>query len=226
MKRSFAHAGDWRCVSARTKLWRRLEGAVSYDPQNQPSAAGLAETTTIPELQQSKTAMLSTLASTHSRRSYAHTIERFIAWYCSEPRLEFNRSVVVKYRSFLEHASLSAVTINLHHSAIGGSSMNLPRPVGSTRNWQLASGELREPIGSDERWVTGSLATRLKNSECCFQNQFAGLERWSNGRITVGMWAATLVSCGLEPRSVAIERRSLGHCQFSDALYRAGRVAT
>jgi hypothetical protein len=62
-------------------------------PQKHPSVAGLAATATIPELQQSKSAVLNTLASTHSRRSYAHAIERFIAWYCSEPRLEFNRSV-------------------------------------------------------------------------------------------------------------------------------------
>jgi hypothetical protein len=56
---------------------------------------------TIPELVQSKAAVLSTLASTHSRRSYKHAIERFIHWYCSEPRLGFNRSVVVRYRAFL-----------------------------------------------------------------------------------------------------------------------------
>lgn len=66
-----------------------------------------------PELQQSKTAVLTTLASRHSRRSYEYAIERFIAWYCSEPRLEFNRSVEVRYRSFLERLSLSAATINL-----------------------------------------------------------------------------------------------------------------
>jgi hypothetical protein len=47
-------------------------------------------------VQQSKTAVVSTLASRHSRRSYEYAIERFIAWYCSEPRLTFNRSVVVE----------------------------------------------------------------------------------------------------------------------------------
>ena len=75
-------------------------------------------TATIPELEQSKTAVLNTLASQHSRRSYEYAIGRFIAWYCSEPRLTFNRSVVVSYRSFLERLSLSASTINLHLSAI------------------------------------------------------------------------------------------------------------
>ena len=48
-------------------------------PKKQPSVIDLAETATIPELQQSKIAVLNTLASTHSRRSYAHAIERFIA---------------------------------------------------------------------------------------------------------------------------------------------------
>src|ERR1700735_3031566 len=86
--------------------------------QNQLGSVCLCATATIPELQQSKTAVLNTLASRHSRRSYEYAIERFIAWYCSEPRLEFNRSVVVKYRSFLERLSLSGATINLHLSAI------------------------------------------------------------------------------------------------------------
>jgi hypothetical protein len=51
----------------------------------------------VPELEQSKAAVLNTLASVHSRRSYAFAIGRFIAWYCSEPRLTFNRAVVVHY---------------------------------------------------------------------------------------------------------------------------------
>ena len=73
---------------------------------------------TIPELEQSKAAVLNTLASAHSRRMYDYEIERFIAWYCHEPRLAFNRSVVMRYRSFLEGLSLSAATVNLHLSAI------------------------------------------------------------------------------------------------------------
>jgi site-specific recombinase XerD len=87
-------------------------------PQKQPNSAGHSETLSIPELEQSKTAVLNTLASQHSRRSYAYAIERFITWYCSEPRLTFNRTVVVRYRSFLERLTLSAATINLHLSAI------------------------------------------------------------------------------------------------------------
>jgi len=87
-------------------------------PQEQSSTVGHSASLTIPELEQSKTAVLNTLASEHSRRSYAYAIERFITWYCSEPRLTFNRTVVVRYRSFLERLTLSAATINLHLSAI------------------------------------------------------------------------------------------------------------
>lgn len=86
--------------------------------QKQPNSAGHSVTLSIPELEQLKTAVLNTLASMHSRRRYEYAIDKFIAWYCSEPRLTFNRSVVVRYRSFLERLSLSAATINLRLSAI------------------------------------------------------------------------------------------------------------
>ena len=38
--------------------------------KNQPESVGLSATLTIPELEQSKAAVLNTLASQHSRRSY------------------------------------------------------------------------------------------------------------------------------------------------------------
>jgi integrase len=87
-------------------------------PKTQQESTTRPAAVTIPELEHSKTAVLNTLASRHSRRSYQYAIDRFIAWYCSEPRLTFNRSVVVSYRSSLERLSLSAATINLQLSAI------------------------------------------------------------------------------------------------------------
>jgi hypothetical protein len=86
--------------------------------ERQPKSTTCPATVTIPELEQSKTAVLYTLASQHSRRSYKYAIDRFIDWYYSEARLTFNRAVVVRYRSSLERLSLSAATINLHLSAI------------------------------------------------------------------------------------------------------------
>ena len=87
-------------------------------PRRQLRSTISPATVTIPELEQAKTAVLNTLASEHSRRSYEYAIERFIAWYCSEPRLTFNRTVVMRYRSFLERRSLSSSTINSRLSAI------------------------------------------------------------------------------------------------------------
>jgi hypothetical protein len=44
--------------------------------ENQPESVGLSATLTIPELEQSKAAVLNSLASQHSRRSYEYAIER------------------------------------------------------------------------------------------------------------------------------------------------------
>ena len=60
-----------------------------------------------------KTAVLNSLTSTSSRRSYDHAIREFTDWYCSEPRLAFNKTVVTRYRIFLEQAHYAASTINL-----------------------------------------------------------------------------------------------------------------
>jgi hypothetical protein len=55
----------------------------------------------LPDLEQSKNAVLNSLAAASSQESYGHAIDEFIGWYCSEPRLAFNRTVVLQYRFFL-----------------------------------------------------------------------------------------------------------------------------
>ena len=54
------------------------------------------------DLDHSKSAILNSLGSEGSRRAYEFTLDEFIAWYCSEPRLAFNRIVVTRYRLSLE----------------------------------------------------------------------------------------------------------------------------
>ena len=56
----------------------------------------------LPDLDQAKSAVLNSLPSKESQRSYRHAMEEFIAWYCSEPRLSFNKTVVTRYRIHLE----------------------------------------------------------------------------------------------------------------------------
>src|SRR6266705_1573000 len=72
----------------------------------------------LPDLEQSKNAVLNSLAATSSQESYAHAIDEFIVWYCSEPRLAFNRTVVLRYRFFLEQKNLAPSTINVHLAAV------------------------------------------------------------------------------------------------------------
>src|SRR3984893_14870980 len=72
----------------------------------------------LPDLDHSKLAVLNSLTSPGSRRVYQYAIEQFIAWYCSEPRLAFNRIVVVRYRMFLEGRGLAANTINQQLAAV------------------------------------------------------------------------------------------------------------
>jgi hypothetical protein len=70
----------------------------------------------LPDLDHSKSAVLDSLRSPESKRGYRHAIDEFIQWYCSEPRLSFNKVVVTRYRIFLENAS--------------------SRPVRSTDGWR------------------------------------------------------------------------------------------
>ena len=72
----------------------------------------------LPDLEQSKSAVLNSLASASSKRSYEHAIRVFIEWYCSEPRLAFHRTVVTRYRIALEQHPYAASTINLTLAAI------------------------------------------------------------------------------------------------------------
>jgi integrase len=72
----------------------------------------------LPGLEQSKTAVLNSLTSTSGQRTYDHAIREFVAWYCSEPRLAFNRTVVLRYRIHLEQRHVAPATINLRLAAV------------------------------------------------------------------------------------------------------------
>src|SRR5215813_2225269 len=72
----------------------------------------------LPDLEQSKSAVLNSLTSRSSQRSYDHAIREFIDWYCSEPRLAFNKTVVTRYRISLEQSNYASSTINLRLAAV------------------------------------------------------------------------------------------------------------
>ena len=72
----------------------------------------------LPDLEQSKSAVLNGLTSPSSQRSYDHAIREFIEWYCSEPRLAFDKTVVTRYRISLEQRHYAPSTINLRLAAV------------------------------------------------------------------------------------------------------------
>src|SRR6184192_1125030 len=71
-----------------------------------------------PDLEHAKTAVLNSLTSASGQRTYDHAIREFVAWYCSEPRLAFNRTVVLRYRIHLEQRRYAPATINLRLAAV------------------------------------------------------------------------------------------------------------
>jgi integrase len=72
----------------------------------------------LPDLERAKSAVLNSLTSNEGRRSYCHAIDEFVDWYCSEPRLAFNRTVVLRYRSYLEERRLAPGTVNLRLAVV------------------------------------------------------------------------------------------------------------
>ena len=72
----------------------------------------------LPDLEHAKSAVLNSLGSPESRRSYEFAIRNFVHWYCSELRLALNRIVVTRYRMQLERLRLAPATINQRLAAV------------------------------------------------------------------------------------------------------------
>ena len=52
----------------------------------------------LPDLDYAKRSVLNSLGSPASKRAYESGIDDFVAWYCSEPRLAFSKTVVLRYQ--------------------------------------------------------------------------------------------------------------------------------
>src|SRR5258707_13118073 len=72
----------------------------------------------LPDLENAKIAVIVSLRSFESQRSYRHSIDEFVAWYCSPPRLSFNKGGVLRYRLHLEDRHLAAGPINGGRAAV------------------------------------------------------------------------------------------------------------
>jgi len=72
----------------------------------------------LPDLEHAKAAVLHSLTSTSAQRTYDHAIREFVAWYCVESRLAFNRTVVLRYRIYLEQRHYAPATIDPRLAAV------------------------------------------------------------------------------------------------------------
>jgi hypothetical protein len=70
----------------------------------------------LPDLEHAKTAVLNSLTSISGQRTYEHASREFVTWYCSQPRLAFNRTVVLRYRIHLEQLQYAPATGLTHWS--------------------------------------------------------------------------------------------------------------
>ena len=178
----------------------------------------------LPDLEQSKSAVLNSLTSRSSQRSYDHAIREFIDWYCSEPRLAFNKTVVTRYRINLEQAKYASSTINLRLAAIRrlayeAADCGLLSP-------DLAAG-IRRVKGVKKHgmrignWLTADQGKRLLTA-------FGGEDLRSNRDYAM---IAVLLGCGLRRAEVAgltvedLQQRE-EHWVIADLVGKGGHVRT
>jgi site-specific recombinase XerD len=178
----------------------------------------------LPDLEQSKSAVLNSLTSPSSQRSYDHAIREFIEWYCSEPRLAFNKTVVTRYRISLEQRRYAPSTINLRLAAVR-------RLAYEAADCGLLSADLAAGI----RRVKGAkrLGVRVGNWLTAEQGKrllMAADEASLRGRRDYAM-LAVLLGCGLrraELTGLRIEDLQLReeHWVIADLVGKGGHVRT
>jgi site-specific recombinase XerD len=178
----------------------------------------------LPDLEFSKTAVLNSLTSVDGQRGYAHAIDEFVDWYCSEPRLALNKTVVLRYRGYLEARLLAPGTINLR--------------LGAVRRlaYEAAdSGLLSSDLAAGIRRVKGvrNLGMRLGNWLTAEQSialwHAPNLEKLKGKRDRALL--AMLLACGLRRHeAVALRLEHLeqreGHWAIVDLKGKAGHVRT
>lgn len=178
----------------------------------------------LPDLEIAKSAVLNSLSCPDAQRGYRHAIDEFVDWYCSEPRLSFSKTVVVRYRMHLESRSLAPGTINLRLGAVR-------RLAYEAADCGLLSADLAAGI----RRVKGvkKLGVRLGN--------------WLTAEQGVALWQApdtsrlkgkrdrallaVLLACGLRRHEIAeltvehLQQRE-GHWAIVDLSGKGGHVRT
>jgi len=67
-------------------------------PERKEKRASAKSILRLLDLEVAKATVLNSLSCPDAQRGYRHAIDEFVEWYCSEPRLSFSKTVVVRYR--------------------------------------------------------------------------------------------------------------------------------
>jgi site-specific recombinase XerD len=178
----------------------------------------------LPDLDHSRSAVLESLRSPESKRGYRHALDEFIEWYCSEPRLSFNKTVVTRYRIHLENRHLAAGTVNgrlaaVRRLAYEAADAGLLSP-------ELAAG-IRRVKGAKKlgvrlgNWLTAEESRRL------LEAPDPGRLKGKRDRAIL----AVLLGCGLRRRELAnlnfrhLQRRE-EHWAIVDLVGKGGHIRT
>jgi integrase len=193
-------------------------------PKNRRKRKPPKRSLALPDLEQTKSAVLNTLTSRSGQRTYDHAINEFVDWYCSEPRLAFNRSVVLRYRIHLEQRHLAPTTINLRLAAVR-------RVAYEAADSGLLSPELAAGIRRVEgvRRIgvrLGNWLTAEQGRSLLLKSQGDSLRSKRNHAIL-----ALLIGCGLrrgELLALKVDSIQLReeHWVISDLLGKAGHIRT
>jgi site-specific recombinase XerD len=194
------------------------------DKKNRKKKATPRTKPRLPDLDQAKAAVLLSLRSPESQRGYRHAIDEFIAWYCSEPRLSLNKTVVTRYKGFLEDRELAAGTINVRLPAVRR--LAFEAADAGLLSPELAAG-IRRVRGAKKlgirlgNWLTPGEAQSLLHLPAA--NTTAG----KRDRAILGI----MLGCGLRRRELAelrinhLQRRE-NHWAIVDMVGKGGHIRT
>ena len=167
---------------------------------------------------------MNSLTSKSGQRTYDRAITDFVAWYCSEPRLALNRTVVLRYRINLEQKQSAPTTINLHLAAVRRVAFDA-----------ADSGLLSPELAAGIRRVKGvrRIGVRVGNWLTAEQGKrlLASMKRESlRGKRNYAM-LAMLIGCGLRRGELlALSAESIqlreDHWVVADLMGKAGHVRT
>jgi hypothetical protein len=109
----------------------------------------------LPDLDIAKTAVINSLSCPDAQRGYRHAIDEFVEWDCSEPRLSFSKTVVVRYQCTWNRGTSPQVLST--SASVWCAALHTKRQTAgfSARIWLLEYGASKASRSWVSDWATG-----------------------------------------------------------------------